>query len=121
MQTPQSCAASKPKGQVWHCTPSHSLRQLQVHPVLLLPVTPVAWPLQLAAVVHVRWHPGYVSYPEAQLPQSLALLKFDGQVAHEGPVHELRQVQTHAPSTPDTPVAWLSQSCVLVHTRLHAG
>ena len=100
--TPQSWAGSKPVGHAAHAGPLHPLRQLQVQPVLLLPVTPVAWPLQLAAVVHVRWHPGYVSYPEAQLPQSLALLKFDGQVAHEGPVHELRQVQTHAPSTPDT-------------------
>jgi hypothetical protein len=48
-------------GQKLQLAPDHWLRQVQVQPVLVLPVTLTAFPLQLLATVHVRKQDGYVS------------------------------------------------------------
>lgn len=67
MQAPQF-VCSKPYGQTLQVNPDHWFWHEQLHPVAELPETVLAWLLQLAAVVQVRTHVGYPSYPAMHAP-----------------------------------------------------
>ena len=54
MQEPQLLASLNPTGHVWHSDPDHWVTHVQLHPELVVPVTPLALLLQLASMVHLR-------------------------------------------------------------------
>jgi hypothetical protein len=127
-QTPQSDAASNCEGHALQLPAAHWLRQEQLQPVPLVPLTAVAWLAQSAATVQTvvgagvgAVQAGKSTRPTAHALQSAAASYLVAQMPQLVPDHLLRQVQLQpvvvSPAAAD---AWLLQSAT-VQTMPHVG
>jgi len=112
-QLPQSSEALNCSAHVLHLAPLHELRQVQLHPLFVLPVTDAAFPLQLLATVHVRKHRGYVSYPLTHCEQSADALYGNGHELHVESVQFPRHRHVQFPASPLTLLERSLQSLAL--------
>jgi hypothetical protein len=110
-------APAKGSGQTSHAAPIHWFAHW--HEQLgWKPLTLVAWPLQLPALVQAGAQMGNGPKPLRQRSQSVPALSPGAHVAHAAPDHWLRHWHAQLPGSPDTATAWFEQSATTSHTRV---
>ena len=126
----QSAAGFQPVGHVPQSAPLQWFRHVHAQPPLpgsLVPLTAVAWLLQLAGRVQARKQCGKPAvpgtYPSMHAPQLSFGSTLAGQYWHAGPYHafEHTQVQLFGGVPVGGKAAWLLQLSADVHTGSQFG